>query len=97
MFDNNLTNEQIKEIHDAAVSASDSDEAWNILAPLMAVQTSNTVAVNALIHVIGRTPLTIEKSLDLLSEVFDAHQSDDDIVILMSNKMNAGREGKLFA
>ncbi len=92
MLEINLTNEQIKKIHDAAASASDSDEAWNILAPLLELQASNAVAADALIHVVGRAPLTIEQSLDLLSEVFEAHQSDDDIVILISNEMDAGRD-----
>jgi hypothetical protein len=48
MFRKNLTNKKIKEIHDDAVEASDSDEAWKILSPLVKAQASNEVAKDAL-------------------------------------------------
>lgn len=92
MFGKNLTDAQIKEIHDAAIDAADSDEAWNILAPLIETQPANAVAADALIHIVRNGPLSVEKSLALLAEIFEAHQSNDDLVILIGNEMNAGRD-----
>ncbi len=92
MFRKNLTNKKIKEIHDDAVEASDSDEAWKILSPLVKAQASNEVAKDALINIISGGHLTIEQSLSLLSEIFDAHKDNDDAVILISGAMEAGRD-----
>lgn len=92
MFSKKLTDKKIKEIHDAAIATSDSDEAWKILNPLIKAQDSNDVAVDALIDVIHNGHLTIEQSLELLSEIYDAHKDNDDVVILMGSVMEAGRD-----
>lgn len=91
MFGKKLTDEQIKEIHDAAIGTSDSVEAWNKLAPLIKAQTTNEAAADALIDVIRNGHLTIEQSLNLLSEIFEAHKNNDNIAILIGNAMSAGR------
>jgi len=92
MFSKKLTSEKIKEIHDAAIEVSDSDEAWTILNPLIKAQNSNDVAADALIDVISKAHLTIEQSIDLLSDIYDAHKDNDDIVILLGGAMEAGRD-----
>lgn len=92
MFGQKLSDKKIKKIHDAAIAANDCDEAWKILSPLTKAQTSNDVAADALIDIIRSGHLTIEQSLDLLSEIFEAHEDDDDVVILMGGAMEAGRD-----
>lgn len=92
MFGKKLTDKKIKKICDAAIKASEGDEAWKILSPLIKAQASNSIAANALINVIRKGRLAIDQSLDLLSEVFEAHESNDDIVILMGRAMEAGRD-----
>lgn len=87
-----FTNEQIKEIHDAAIDATDKDETWNRLAPLIAAQASNEVAADALIDIVRKGHLTIEKSLELLADIFEAHKNNDDIVILIGNVMDAATD-----
>jgi len=92
MPDKRLTDKKIKEIHDAAIEAADSDEAWKKLDPLIKAQASNDVAADALIDVIRNGHLTIEKSLDLLSDIFEAHKDNDDVVILIGGVMEASRD-----
>ncbi len=91
MFSKKLTDKKIKEIHDNAIEASNSDEVWEILSPLIKAQSSNDVAADALIDLIHNGHLTIEQSLELLSEIYDAHKDNDDIVILIGGAMEAGR------
>lgn len=88
----NLTHKKIKQIHDAAIAASDSDKAWNKLAPLIEAQASNNVAADALIDIIRNGHLTVEKSLALLSEIFEAYKDVDDIVILLGSATEAARD-----
>ncbi|MEP3476995.1 MAG: prenyltransferase [Hyphomicrobiales bacterium] len=92
MFSKKLTNEKIKEIQDAAIEVSDCHEAWTILNPLIEAQDSNDVAAEALIDVISKAHLTIEQSLDLLSNIYDAHKDTDNMVILLGGAMEAGRD-----
>ncbi|MBI3188047.1 MAG: prenyltransferase [Gammaproteobacteria bacterium] len=92
MFVRKLTDKKIKKIHDAVSNAPDSDDAWKVLSPLIKVQSSNEVAADALIDIVRNGHLTIEQSLDLLSEIYEAHKDNDDIVILISGAMEAGRD-----
>ena len=92
MFGRKLTDKKIKAIHDEAIEASESDEAWTILAPLIKAQASNDVAADAVIDVIRNGHLSIEQSLDLLSEIYEAHKDSDDIAILIGGAMEAGRD-----
>ena len=92
MSDKNLTDKKIKEIHDAAIGASDSDDVWNKLAPLIKAQASNEIAADALIDVIRKGHLSINQSLDLLSEIFEAHKNNDDVVIRLGSVMDAARD-----
>lgn len=92
MFSKKLSNKKIKEIHDSAITASESDDTWKILNPLIKAQASNVIAADALIDVVRKGHLTIEQSLDLLSSVYEAHKSDDDTVILIGNTMEACRD-----
>lgn len=85
-----LTDKKIKKIHDAAIGASDSDEAWQTLTPLIEAQASSNAA-RALIGVVRNGPLTVEKSLELLTIIFTEHQNNDDMVILLASTMEAGR------
>lgn len=89
MPDKNLTDKKIKEIRDAAIGASDSDDVWNKLAPLIKAQASNEIAADALIDVIRKGHLSINQSLDLLSEIFEAHKNNDDVVIRIGSVMDA--------
>jgi tetratricopeptide (TPR) repeat protein len=92
MFTKKLTDKKIKKIHDAAIQASDSDEAWKVLTPLITAQVSNDVVAGALIDVVRNGNLTIEQSLDILSKIYEAHEDNDDVVILVGNAMEAGRD-----
>jgi len=92
MFSRKLKDKKIKEIHDAAIEASDSDEAWKILKPIVDAQASNEVAADALIDLIYNGHLTVEQSLELLSSIYEAHINNDDIVILIGSAMEAGRD-----
>jgi tetratricopeptide (TPR) repeat protein len=92
MFGQKLTDKKIKKIHDAASNASNSDEAWEILNPLIKAQASNDIAADTLIDIISNGHLTIEQSLDLFSDIYEAHKDNDDIVIQIGNAMEAGRD-----
>jgi len=91
MFRKKLSDKKIEKIYAAAIEASESEETWKILDPLIKAQTSNILAAKALIDVVKNGHLTIEQSLDLLSQIFDAHKFNDDIVILIGKAMEAGR------
>ncbi|MBK9586932.1 MAG: hypothetical protein IPO55_13835 [Alphaproteobacteria bacterium] len=92
MFRKKLTDKKIKTIHDKAIDAPDSDNTLEILSPLIEAQASNNLAADALIDVVKRNTLTIEQSLDVLSEIYEAHKSNDDIVILIGNTMETARD-----
>ncbi|MGH1470857.1 MAG: hypothetical protein ACRBCS_06665 [Cellvibrionaceae bacterium] len=92
MFGRKLTDEKIKKIHDLAIEASDYDEAWKILAPLIKAQSSNDVAADALIDIVHDGHLNIEQSLDLLDQIYETHKENEDILILMGCAMEAGRD-----
>lgn len=92
MFRKRLTDKKIKEIHDAAIKASHSDEVWEILSPLIKAQCSNDIAADALIDIIHNGHLTIEQSMDLLSDIYEAHKDNDDVIILVGSAMEAGRD-----
>jgi len=92
MFSRKLKVKRIKEIHGAAIEASDSDETWSILKPLIDAQCSNGVAAEALVDVISHGNLTVDQSVDLLSSIYDAHVDNDDLVILIGSAMESGRD-----
>ncbi len=92
MLRRKLTDKKIKQIHDEAVDASNSDESWKALAPLVKAQRSNEVAADALIDIVRKGHLTIEQSLEILDQIFDAHNDNDDIIILLGGAMEAGRD-----
>lgn len=91
MFGKRLTENKIKKIHDAAINAPFGDEVLKILSPLIEVQGSNDVAADALIDVVQNQCLTIDQSLALLSDIYDAHNDNDDIIILIGSSMEACR------
>ncbi len=92
MFRKKLTDKKIKAIHDKAIDAPDNDQALEILSPLIEAQASNDVAADALIDVIKRDTLTIEQSLNVLSDIYEAHKHNDDIVIMIGNVMETARD-----
>lgn len=92
MFSKNFSVEEIKRIHNAAIEALDCEEAWEILSPLIKVQAADHIVADALIDVIYNRHLTIEHSLGLLSDIFEAHKDNDDVVILLGSAMEAGRD-----
>lgn len=92
MFGNKLAEKKITKIHDAAIETSDCDEALSILEPLIEVLGSSEIAVDALIDVINKGALSIEQSLTLLADIYEAHHDNDDIVISMGTVMEAARD-----
>lgn len=92
MFSRKLKDKKIKEIHDAATEAANSEETWSILKPLIDAQRSNEVAADALVDVIYNGHLTVDQSLDLLCQIYEAHIDNDDLVILIGSAMEAARD-----
>lgn len=88
----NLTDSIIQEIHDAAIEASSSDEVFEIIAPLLSVQAGQVNVVDALIDVIIGGHLTIEHAINILSDIYEAHEENDDIVVLIGSAMEAARD-----
>ncbi len=91
-----LTENKIKEIHDAANGASSCDEVLELLAPLLSVQAHQVNVVDALIDVIIGGSLSIEQSADILSKIYEAHYENDDIVVLIGSAMEAARDVDLL-
>jgi len=91
MFGRKLTDKKIKEIHDAVSQATDCDEALKLASPLIKAQASNEVAADALIDLIRNENLTIDKSLELLSEIYEAYKDNEDVVILIGGALEAGK------
>jgi hypothetical protein len=87
-----LTEKKIKEIHDSAIAASSSDEAWKILRPLIRAQESQEEAADALIDVVSSGYLSLEQATNLLSEIYVAHKDNDHVMILLGSAMEAARD-----
>lgn len=92
MSDEQLSDGDIKEIHDSAVAASDADEQLEILRPLAEAQAHSEHAAFALVDVVKKGNLTIEQALGLLSDIYESHKDNDDIVICIGNALEAGRD-----
>lgn len=89
MFGKKLTKEKIKAIYDEAYNASDNEKAFEIVTPLVNAQAANSVAADALINLIENDCFSVDQSLALLTEIYQAHENDDELVISIGNAIEA--------
>lgn len=90
-----LSNEKIKEIHDDAINAFESnraDEVLDLLEPLRLAQKTHEVAAKALIDVVGRGCLSLEQASTLLSEIYYAHHENWHLLVRIGLVIDAARD-----
>ncbi len=92
MFNKKLSDERIKEIHEAAIAAPNRDEAWSIIEPLVTAQARQVLAAEALLDVIANGSLSVEQATQVLSQIYAAHQHNDDLVLQLGLAMEAARD-----
>ncbi len=75
-----------------ATEAQDQEAAWGALAPLLRVQRHQREAVQSLVRVIRDRHLQIERGLDVLVQIFDAHGNDEALLAEIGSALEGARD-----
>lgn len=78
-----LSIDKIDEIEKSVLAATengDEERIWDRLQPLIKVQSYQVNVALVLLKIIGDDHLPIDKALEVLSEVFDSHETNEDVI-----------------
>jgi len=78
-----LSDEKIHGIKKAVLSAAENDDeqlVWELLQPLIKVQHFQRNVALILVKIIGSEHLVKERALELLSQIYESHEIDDEVI-----------------
>ena len=90
-----LSEEKIKSIQSQSIDAAeagDTDAAWNTLQPLLRAQRHQDEAAQSLIQIVESGLLPIERAVSILSDVYDRHSDNIEIVSEIGTALDSARD-----
>ncbi len=90
-----LTDDEISAIVErvfAAAEEGDTDRAWAALEPLLDAQGRQQGARSALMHIVNGRQLPVERALDALVAIADAHPDNGDVLASVAFSLGAARD-----
>lgn len=90
-----LSEEEIESIERLTVDAADAgdtDKAWATLQPLLRVQRRQEDAASSLVRIVDAGHLPIDKSLEILSRVYERHSESEPMLAAIGAALDAARD-----
>ncbi|MFK8017894.1 MAG: prenyltransferase [Gammaproteobacteria bacterium] len=95
VFAKPLSKDKVDAIYESVTTASeaqDGDAAWAALAPLLRAQPKQLMAAQCLVTIADKGLLSIERAVEVLSAIYDAHKDDADIVASIGKSLESARD-----